>query len=302
MIARSASLRAVSHRSGLLLSILLAGIGAPSSAVEPIWAGSAGGMRMLYAPSESDDPTYRAWLAEGIGGTCDYLDARLDTPSEATLSEYDCVHTFSNHPYLNPALFGDRLADFVDAGGVVILGAYAASQAGNGLAGRLMERGQGYVPFTSLAANSVMSAWDGTCREDCIYTNVPGFYAVHRETVTVIDPAQGSVCGRYVDGEIAVAFNNNRRVCFVNGSAGYPLLVDPSIARVVANACLCRPVSVPTGACCLANPNRCEVLPAAECEAQKGSYQGDGTACEPDPCPPSLVIDSSWGRIKAQHR
>ncbi len=39
----------------------------------------------------------------------------------------------------------------------------------------------------------------------------------------------------------------------------------------------------PTGACCLAGSN-CQALSATECDAAAGTYQGDGTTCDPDPC------------------
>ncbi|HEU5311730.1 MAG TPA: DNRLRE domain-containing protein, partial [Candidatus Eisenbacteria bacterium] len=39
-----------------------------------------------------------------------------------------------------------------------------------------------------------------------------------------------------------------------------------------------------TGACCYADT--CEVVTAAVCTSLGGTYQGDGTVCLPDPCPP----------------
>ena len=40
----------------------------------------------------------------------------------------------------------------------------------------------------------------------------------------------------------------------------------------------------PSGAWCFTN-GACEVLDAAACAAQGGTYQGDGTLCDPNPCP-----------------
>jgi hypothetical protein len=155
------------------------------------------------------------------------------------MSGYDCVHTWSNYPYSDPALFGDLLADYVDGGGKVILGAYSTSQPGNSLEGRIVDPIAGYLPVLSLGANERMSAWDGTCHDDCTYRNVPGIYGVHRQTVTLIDPMRGVVCGRYVDGEILVAFNTNRRVSYVNGAGGFPVFTDDYMAAVVGNTCSC---------------------------------------------------------------
>ena len=216
-------------------------VGQPAT---PVFAGheltpNSGGPRILYAPSESDDPTYRNVIAERIGGACDYFDARFDTPPAALLVQYDCVHTWSNYPYSDPALFGDRLADYVDAGGKVILGAFAASPAGNSLAGRIVDPVAGYTPVTSLGSHEGMSAWDGLCREDCVWDEVAGLYATHRQTLTLVDTANGVICGQYLDGEVAVAYIANRRVYVVNGAGGLPVYTDHWMAWVVANACAC---------------------------------------------------------------
>lgn len=42
------------------------------------------------------------------------------------------------------------------------------------------------------------------------------------------------------------------------------------------------------GACCFTD-GRCAVLTSDDCLAQSGSYQGDGTVCDPNPCPPPEV-------------
>jgi hypothetical protein len=38
------------------------------------------------------------------------------------------------------------------------------------------------------------------------------------------------------------------------------------------------------------------------CSLQQGSYQGNGTLCQPDPCVPTPTERTSWGRIKAAFR
>ena len=54
------------------------------------------------------------------------------------------------------------------------------------------------------------------------------------------------------------------------------------------------------GACCIGT--ECFVRTEADCAQQLGSYQGDGTTCDPDPCVPIPVEQTTWGRIKAQYR
>ena len=57
----------------------------------------------------------------------------------------------------------------------------------------------------------------------------------------------------------------------------------------------------PTGACCLADGS-CVALDASQCAAQQGIYMGDGTTCGSNPCQPTPVRFSTWGRIKASYR
>jgi len=47
------------------------------------------------------------------------------TPSVAALSAYDAVLVFSDAAFYDPIEFGDNLADYVDAGGRVVLAAFA---------------------------------------------------------------------------------------------------------------------------------------------------------------------------------
>src|SRR5262249_55880751 len=79
---------------------------------------------MLYAPSEGDDPAFRAAISALIGGPVDYFDARSGTPTVSQLSAYDCVHTWANSSYANSTTFGNNLAAYVDAGGRAILGVF----------------------------------------------------------------------------------------------------------------------------------------------------------------------------------
>lgn len=55
------------------------------------------------------------------------------------------------------------------------------------------------------------------------------------------------------------------------------------------------------GACCL-DDGTCVLLDQGDCEEQNGAYQGDGTACEPDPCQPTAVERTTWGRVRASFR
>lgn len=58
-------------------------------------------------------------------------------------------------------------------------------------------------------------------------------------------------------------------------------------------------VATATGACCFAD-GTCQILTGTDCAGAGGTYQGDGTACEPNPCPqpPNPVEVHTWGSIK----
>jgi hypothetical protein len=55
------------------------------------------------------------------------------------------------------------------------------------------------------------------------------------------------------------------------------------------------------GACCFGD-GTCEFISQDACAATHGTYQGDGTTCDPNPCEPTPVQSTTWGRIKASYR
>jgi PKD repeat protein len=76
----------------------------------------------------------------------DEMDVTAMTPSVDQLKAYDVVMAYGDDDYANNLLMGNNLADFVDAGGGVILAPFDW-QTGPNLAGRIM--GPDYTPFSS---------------------------------------------------------------------------------------------------------------------------------------------------------
>lgn len=74
----------------------------------------------------------------------DDFDANLGTPTLATLLNYDAVLVFSDTRFADPALLGDRLADYVDSGGGVVEGMFT-SYFTAGVSGRFVA--DGYQPI-----------------------------------------------------------------------------------------------------------------------------------------------------------
>ncbi len=197
--------------------------------------GVRGNGRILYAPSEADDPGYRAMIAAITGGTVDYFDARVGTPDAALLNTYDCVNVWANYAFANNVLYGDNLADFVDGGGSVVLGVWCLPTAGNYLAGRIMTTA--YCPVTGYSNHYTYSNYigDGTT---CIHTGVVSYACNYRDVLTVV--AGGTADGHYADGEIAHAYRADYKVIYSNGSGASAL--GGSYAdwpRLIANACGC---------------------------------------------------------------
>lgn len=195
-------------------------------------SGPAGATSMLYAPSEEDDPGFRAAVAALLGGTVDYFDARAATPDAGTLAGYDCVFTWANFSYENNVLFGDRLADFVDAGGNVVLGAFATYTSGNYLDGRIMDAG--YCPVVGGTNHFVSSnyAGDGTTQ---IHNGVTNYECTYRDILSLM--GGGLQDGSYLDGEIAHAYRSDFKVIYSNGAGVTQLGCIGDWALLVANSC-----------------------------------------------------------------
>lgn len=202
-----------------------------------------GGFRGLYAPSEGDDAAWRANLGAATGGTWDYFDPRYATPTLTFLMDYDCVHVWANYAFLDRDAYGNVLAQFVDAGGTVVMGAFTVYTGGNSLGGAIVT--PAYCPVVGGYNNFFFASYagDGTT---CITDGASAFGATYRDILS-LNP-NGNVGGTFTDGEEAVAYNDDftPSVVYANGSGGFP--IDGSGQDwpiVVGNACTCSGGGVP---------------------------------------------------------
>ena len=90
----------------------------------------------------------------------DLFDASSSTPTLAQLEAYTEVVAFSNNPYADPVGMGDVLADYQDAGGIVVATTFDWFGPPFGLDGRWMTGG--YTPFTYPATANFANANLGT--------------------------------------------------------------------------------------------------------------------------------------------
>ncbi len=86
--------------------------------------------------------------ATGKVAWVDVYDVRFATPSLADLQRYDSVMAWSNYAFGDPVAMGDVLADYVDAGGGVVLNSVWTSRFD--MAGRIVS--DGYAPLTTSAS------------------------------------------------------------------------------------------------------------------------------------------------------
>lgn len=200
------------------------------------------GINVLYAPSEGDDPGFRAAIAALTGGVVDYFDAAAGTPDLATLEGYDCVHTWTNAAYADNVAFGDNLADYVDGGGAVVLGTFATFTTGNFLDGRIMD--PGYNPVVSPTGTNNFSssdyAGDGTT---AIHDGVTAYECFFRDDLVL--QGDGNQDGSYVDGEIAHAYRDDFKVIYSNGGGASILGCTGQWAELIANSCAAGAVTEP---------------------------------------------------------
>ncbi len=193
--------------------------------------------RILYAPSEEDDPAYRAAISAAAGGAVvDYFDARVATPDMALLREYDCVHTWANYPYADNVLFGDNLAAYVDLGGHVVLGVFCTYTIGNFLSGTIMTPAYSPVVSPSGSNHFGYSAYDGH-GTTCIHAGVTAYGSFYRDYLAL--QGGGLVAGSFQDGEIAHAYRSDFAVVYSNGSGAVQLGGDGDWPLLLANSCAC---------------------------------------------------------------
>ena len=231
----------VAKRNILITALLLALVVAPAVAQTSNTGGRYGGPTpndltggggILYAPSEADDAGYRAAIAGESGGPVDYWDGTAATPTLSDLAPYSCVYTWANQAYSDNVAMGDVLADFVDAGGVVVLGAFTTYTSGNFLAGRVMT--SGYSPVTGGSNHFVSSNYSGDGTTS-IHDGVNAYECTFRDILSLQGP--GAQDGSYQDAEIAHAYSPTFSVVYSNGAGPVQLGCTGDWARLVANSC-----------------------------------------------------------------
>ena len=140
-------------RARSLSLFLLASALVPASAVAQDDPPEPCDVAVLGAPSSwvNNFDLQIVLAADGRLGRIDAFELSEYTPDADDLEPYDAVLVYTEEPFADADLMGDRLADFVDEGGGVVVSAYAFSGP-TGIGGRLVS--EGYMPFTNTGTNS----------------------------------------------------------------------------------------------------------------------------------------------------
>ncbi|UCF33022.1 MAG: hypothetical protein JSV78_11890 [Phycisphaerales bacterium] len=195
-----------------------------------LYAVRSGGI--LYAPTEDDNPTFRAQVSALTGKPCDYFDAREGTPDAELLAMYDCVFTWVNYAYADRWAFSDALVAFADGGGNVILGQWAFGGFGVGaIPPTIIE--PDYCPVYVSSWSSGSYSGDGT---GCPTAQVESWYSPYRDNASLRTGALYD--GTYTDGVPLFAFYPGVRVTYIPGALP-DFGSSGDLARMVVNACGC---------------------------------------------------------------
>ena len=144
----------------------------------------------------------------------DTYDTTGGTPALAFIQNYDAVLFSETNGSFDPVATGDLVADYIDAGGgVVIATASHGDQgggAGFGAQGRITTSGQS--PFNFDATNNIGGSTLGTVYQPGHYimTNVTAVSTSDRENPTLA--AGGTLLADWVDGQPMVAVNGSGSV------------------------------------------------------------------------------------------
>lgn len=196
-----------------------------------------GSLRILLTHNQpaSDFNSYTAALA-GLPGVAavDTFDTSSGTPSQEQLAGYDIVSSTGDSTYSDPALYGDRLANYIDAGGAVIQWAYDNwDDIGAHPTGRF-ESGE-YPPFipgpndntaTSLGAILVPGS--------PLLAGVPSF-SINLNTTDAL-ASGATLLARWADNRNAIATKG--QVVSVTATPGYTADINPisAAAQLTINA------------------------------------------------------------------
>lgn len=218
------------------------------------------------------------------------------------------IHVTSSSPIIESSVFASNVAQF--GGGAVSHGdggitsvnhcTFYGNEAGAGYAAGIQAA---YATVSldrvilafSVAGQAAACVESGTIDMNCcdVYGNVGGDWIgclAGQEDQDGNFSADPLFCGAAVDDYTL----DGQSPCL---PGNHPDGVDCGLIGALGRGC----GAPPAGACCFVDGS-CLLLEQTACEDEHGSYQGDWTTCDPNPCPIVLTRKTTWGRIKTEYR
>ncbi len=174
------------------------------------------------------------------GSTINYIDVLDSIPPVSELKKYHCAIIYTNSAPVDPAGLGDRLADYVDAGGkLVVLQACLSNP--YSLAGRIMTAN--YSPLTPAGAAGDVT--DKTLDLSTIAFPIhPIFVGIDLQaysrpgnsnySIPDVDP-NAAVMAQFNGALVAVAMNAGKSIIAIND---FPGLAGQSVLPLAANCAM----------------------------------------------------------------
>jgi len=145
-------------------------------------------------------------------GSVDYLDGSTGLVDAATLGAYDCVFTWNNYQYTTGQ--GDELADYVDAGGTVVVLGWGIFQC----YGRILDDAA-YCPIDG-GANEHGSTALGTTYTHDILDSVSTITGINYRVAASLESGATLIAEDTTFGDPLVAINAAETVVAINMVAG----------------------------------------------------------------------------------
>ncbi len=150
--------------------------------------------------------------ADAFYGSVDYLNGADGLVNAATLAPYDCVFTWNNQQYTTGQ--GDELADYVDAGGTVVILGWGIAQC----AGRIISDAA-YCPIVG-GGNEHGTTDLGTTYTHDILDSVSSITGVNYRVSAALESGATLIAEDTTFGDPLVAINADETVVAINMVAG----------------------------------------------------------------------------------
>jgi hypothetical protein len=168
----------------------------------------------LYADGRQPDTTLGVRL-QALGDVVAYLGVSNSTPTLGQLAPYDAVGAHTNFPPDDPTALGNVLADYVDAGGGVVLANFCFASS-NGMAGRIMTGNYATLIPGANGFGTASLGWHNPAHD--LMANVTSVSDSFRNRVSFAAGAES--VAKWSDGRPYAAVSANQKVVGLNQYPG----------------------------------------------------------------------------------